>query len=171
GRGMIEHGHTMYEELLHVPFVWKLPASWGRARGRVDDTLIETRSLLPTLFDLVGQPPAEQTSAPSLVPWLLGRPPAEKPYESVAAEANGMFSVRDERWKAILTLETNSWQLYDLEADPGETRDLAGENPEQLAAMQRIFRRWRNGLHPILSGATAVDQETVDSLRALGYLN
>ena len=108
---------------------------------------------------------------PSVLGWLLGRPPAEKPYEYVAAEANGMFSVRDERWKAILTLESNSWQLYDLEADPGETRDLAGENPEQLAAMQRIFRRWRNGLHPILSGATAVDQETVDSLRALGYLN
>jgi len=171
GRGMIEHGHTMYEELLHVPFVWKLPASWGRARGRVDDTLIETRSLLPTLLEVVGQPQVAQTSAPSLMPWLLGRAPAEKPYEYVAAEANGMFSVRDERWKAILTLESNSWQLYDLEADPGEARDLAGENPEQLAAMQRIFRRWRNGLHPILSGATAVDQETVDSLRALGYLN
>jgi len=169
-RGGIEHGHTLYDELLHVPFLWKLPASWGRARGRSVDELIETRSLLPTLFDLVGQPVAKEVSAPSLLPWLTGHPPETKPYAYVAAEANGMFSVRTESRKAIFTAEKDSWQLYDLTSDPGERSDLAASRPRELAEMQGLLRRWRQGLHPIGATAATLDAETEERLRSLGYL-
>ena len=127
-------------------------------------------SLLPTLFDLVGQPVPKEVSAPSLLPWLTGHPPETKPYAWVAAEANGMFSVRTETRKAIFTAEKNSWQLYDLASDPGERTDLAASRPRELAEMQGLLRRWRAGLHPIGATAATLDAETEERLRSLGYL-
>ena len=53
-RGGIEHGHTLYDELLHVPYIWKLPLAWDGGRGRRESGLVETRTLMPTLVDVVG---------------------------------------------------------------------------------------------------------------------
>ena len=54
--GGFDHGTSLYDELLHVPFIWKLPANFGTGRGRSLPPIVEIRSLLPTLFDLAGQP-------------------------------------------------------------------------------------------------------------------
>ena len=169
-RGMIEHGHTMYDELLHVPFLWKLPRSWGRARGASVETLVETRSLLPTLFDLVGQPVPDAVTAPSLLPWLRGRPPGAKPYERIVAEANGMFAVRNERWKLIVTPESAKLELYDLAADPGERTNLAASRPAEVEELRSQLRRWRAALRKQRAEATTVDDESRKELGALGYL-
>jgi arylsulfatase A-like enzyme len=169
-RGGIEHGHTMYDELLHVPFLWKLPASWRRSRGGAVDALIETRSLLPTLFDLVGQPAVRGVSAPSLLPWLHGRAPEAAPYGYVAGETNGMIAVRTARWKLVLTPEQKKQELYDLENDPGERANLAESRPRELAEMQKLLREWRRSLKPIGAAATTLDAETEEELRSLGYL-
>jgi arylsulfatase A-like enzyme len=169
-RGGIEHGHTMYDELMRVPFLWRLPPAWQVAGGRTDDTLVEIRALLPTLFDLVGQPVPPEVTAPSLLPWVLGRPPAEPPFRYVAAESNGIFAVRTERWKLVLTPAEKRTELYDLAADPGERTDLAGARPAELATLQRDLRRWLKGMRPAGGGTTALDDETAAELRSLGYL-
>ncbi len=170
-RGGIEHGQSMHEELLHVPFVWKLPKSWRRMRGHDIDALIETRSLTPTLFDLVGQPIPPEVSAPSLLPWLDGRPPAKAPYEYVAAEANGMLSIRTTRWHLIYTPAKDSWELYDIVADPQELINVATSQPQALDQMKDLLRRWRAGMHPIGAQAMTLDKATEEGLRSLGYLN
>jgi hypothetical protein len=64
--------------------------------------------------------------------------------------------------KLIYTLETGTRELYDLNADPGETRDLAAAEPARADALQRrLFahfqslghdltaKRWRVGLNPV----------------------
>jgi arylsulfatase A-like enzyme len=169
-RGMIEHGHTMYDELLHVPFVWKLPASWGRARGRSVEELVETRSLLPTLFELVGRPVPAAVSAPSLLPWLRGEPPATKPYERIVAEANGMFVVRTERWKLVVTPAESKQELYDLVADPGERTNLAATRPAEVDELRSQLRRWRAALRPQKAESAALDEASLQELKNLGYL-
>jgi len=170
-RGGIEHGHTMHEELLHVPYVWKLPASFGHRRGRSYGGLLETRSLLPTLFELVGQPRPAEVTAPSLLPWIWGPVPTTPPAEFVASEANGMLSIRTDRWHYIFTPATKKLELYDLQSDPHELRDVSGSQPEALDQMQSLMRRWRSGLHPVGADAMTLDKETEEGLRALGYLN
>lgn len=169
-RGGIEHGHTMFDELLHVPFLWKLPAGWGRARGGTVDELVETRALAPTLFDLVGRPPVPGVSAPSLLPWVLGRPPERAPFEYVAGEANGMISIRTREWKLVFTAGPKTWELYDLVNDPGERVNVAESRPRELAEMQNRLREWRRSLRPIGTAATTLDAETEEELRSLGYL-
>ena len=47
-------------------------------------------------------------------------------------------AIRMGRWKAVKTSSTD-WELYDLSVDRSETRNLAGENPQQLSTM---INRW-----------------------------
>ncbi len=169
-RGGIEHGHTMHEELLHVPFVWKLPRSWSVPRGHPSDALVEIRSTLPTLFELVDQPVPVAVGAPSLLPWIAGTADRRSPVEAVVAEANGMFSVRTDRWKLIATKAGERYELYDLEQDPRELDDLASRRPQELAEMKRLLLVWKAGLHPVRSEAAVLDQETTEDLKALGYI-
>ena len=169
-RGGIEHGHALKEELLHVPFVWKLPESWHAGGQRHRNELVETRTLGPTLMALVGQPIPAAVSAPSLLPWLVGAPPAEPPYRILAAESNGMFSVRNERYKLVLQPARQSFELFDLDADPGELRSVAADHPAELEALRSAFRAWRAGLKPLLTSSTQLDEETEGGLRSLGYI-
>lgn len=169
-RGGIEHGHTLKEELLHVPYIWRLPASW-RGRGlRHEAAMVETRTLAPTLMALVGQPIPAAVSAPSLLPWLVGPPPAEPPYRILAAESNGMFEVRNVRFKLLAQPAKKSFELFDLEADPGERRDVAVEHPAEFEELRSAFRAWHSGLHPLSMSSTQLDAETEQGLRSLGYI-
>lgn len=169
-RGGIEHGHTLKEELLHVPYIWRLPASWRGPGLRHERAMVETRTLAPTLMTLVGQPVPATVSAPSLLPWLVGRPPAEPPYKVLAAESNGMFSIRNERFKLVAQPAKKSFELYDLEADPGERHDVAAERPAEFEALRSAFRAWHAGLHPLAMSSTQLDAETEEGLRSLGYI-
>ena len=169
-RGGIEHGHTLKEELLHVPYIWRLPKTW-RGRGQSHEAaMVETRTLAPTLMALVGQPIPPRVSAPSLLPWLAGPRPAAPPYRILAAESNGMFEVRDERFKLLAQPAKKSFELFDLEADPGERRDIAAEHPAEFEALRSAFRAWHAGLHPLAMRSTQLDAETEEGLRSLGYI-
>jgi hypothetical protein len=63
-----EHGHTLYEELLHVPFVVKAP---GIRTGKLD-TPVSLLDLAPTLLELAGAPVPPEMDGHSLVPLLRG---------------------------------------------------------------------------------------------------
>jgi hypothetical protein len=64
-------------------------------------------------------------------------------------------------------------RLYDLERDPGETRDLAAGEPERVAAMREAAQRLRRTVGegeeaPTIE--TELDPEALQSLRSLGYV-
>ncbi len=56
-----------------------------------------------------------------------------------------MFEVRDERFKLVARPSQQSFELFDLETDPGERVDVAAENPAELEALRSAFRAWRAG--------------------------
>ncbi len=169
-RGGIEHGHTLKEELLHVPYIWRLPRSWRGKGLRHETAMVETRTLAPTLMALVGQPIPPAVSAPSLLPWLAGPRPAEPPYRILAAESNGMYEVRDERFKLLAQPAQRSFELFDLVADPGERQDVAAGHPAEFEALRSAFRAWHAGLQPLATSTTQLDPETEQGLRSLGYI-
>lgn len=131
---------AMYDELTRVPLIFAAP---GRVRVGVSDALVSTMDILPTLCDLVGIAPPAGIDGLSLCPLLgdgAGRlergaitavPPSGR--DAVVVEYYGK-----QRWRApIRTLRTRRWkynrylrhgeELYDMESDPWEMRNLAGE--------------------------------------------
>jgi hypothetical protein len=55
--------------------------------------------------------------------------------------------VRQGRWKLVRQGQAE-FALYDLEQDPGETRDLAGTQPQRVAALSRLLEEWNSRMAP-----------------------
>jgi arylsulfatase len=74
------------------------------------------------------------------VPWLTGK--AERVYgpgDAVGEELFGSRFLRQGDWK-ITDIGDGTWRLFDLANDPGETRDLAAEQPGKLAALAAAWQ-------------------------------
>ena len=78
-----------------------------------------------------------------------------------------LTSIRDDRYKYVLAPRP---ELYDLQADRGETRNLAPERPQQAQAMDAALRRLSAGARPPVVSAPAIDADAAERLQALGYI-
>jgi hypothetical protein len=64
------------------------------------------------------------------------------PDETFGGELHGRRTMRQGNWKIVwspIPVGRSSWELFDIDQDPGETRNLSSEEPEVL---QRLVRRW-----------------------------
>jgi arylsulfatase A-like enzyme len=138
GEGLFDHDYffhdfNIYEDTLRVPLLVKLPGG-GHKEIAEQARLID---LMPTLLDLAGIPPDAAAQGASLKPLLTGEGKApEEPY--VFSESSvGSAAVRAGRWKLIR--KPGGAELYDLEADPGEKRDLAAAEKERTAELEKVL--------------------------------
>lgn len=175
--GGVGHGHTLYEELLRVPLLVKLP---GRVRRGGVDVSVSTSSLAATILDLCGKPfPAGYPAAPSLRPYLL---PGGSAPDSAPLLATGLQRIEDREavlfgdFKLVRGMNGGREELYDLARDPGETVNLASTREEKTAEGRRLLDRFeakaaqsRKRLGITRREQVPLDPELEKRLRALGY--
>jgi arylsulfatase A-like enzyme len=136
----------LYEGGIRVPTIVRWPGM--TAAGSRCSTPIISNDYFPTLAEVADQTLNPQhTDGVSLVPLLQGKTIGERPlywhyphYGNQGGMPGG--AVRDGRWKLIEWYE-DSVELYDLESDPSETRNLAKEHAEVVARLQRQLAQWR----------------------------
>ena len=160
-----DHGFTLYDELIRVPLVIRVP---GRTGTTTVPDRVSSIDLMPTVLDLlaVRVPAAAQAQlrGVSLVPAMLGEPArrdvfAETDYRAYTYKR---AVITPEGRKLVYTLESKRRELYDLTADPSETRDLSAAEPAAADELERkLFahfkrighdltaRRWEVGLNPV----------------------
>jgi choline-sulfatase len=155
--GMIRHGFELWEELVRVPLIVKVPGVPPR-RVRARRSGID---LVPTLLDLFKVPfsahgPTDFLSGESLLPDLLHAVAADPERPVLVDMARGPYNA--ERRALIvddqkLTLsEGRVLGLYDLAEDPGEKRDLSADKPRVLA-MREKFAALVSRLRPVAVAA------------------
>jgi len=149
----------VYEGGIRVPLIiWRPGLSDA---GRVITDPMHAADLLPTILDLagLGQAIPGNLDGASLAP-LLDGPAVSLPERPLLWHfphynmhgSRPATALRQGDFKLIHFYETDSQELYDLRQDPGETRDLAPEQPGQLAAMVEALEAGlaRTGaLHPL----------------------
>jgi len=127
--------------------------------------LVYLFDLYPTLCELVGVEVPSTAEGRSLVPILRGE--QEGVRDAIfTAYLDVQRAVRDERWKLIRYPLSNVNQLFDLDEDPSELRDLSGaaEHAATLARMFELLRREREAfgdravLFPPVRGAGPGDR-------------
>lgn len=131
---------SLYEGGIRVPFVVAGPGVRAAATSRVP---IHTADVLPTLLELTGagDPPAT-TDGRSFAAVLRGAGPEGRPdalYWYYPHSDTPMAAVRQGDDKLVLFLATGREELYDVRADPGETRDRAGAEPPRARALRRLL--------------------------------
>ena len=151
-----EHGwydkRWMFEESLSMPFIMKWP---GVAKaGAESRALIQNIDYAPTFLDIAGVEIPADMQGKSLVPVIKaeGKKTAdwrEAVYYLYTGEATHAVArhdgVRDSRHKLMYFPKTKEWMLFDLEKDPQEMNNLAGEKGYEtvLAAMKETYAKLR----------------------------
>lgn len=166
----VGHGHAVYEELLRVPFLMRLDGVLPA--GRRVETDVGLVDLAPTLLDLVGLEIPERMQGQSLLPDVDAKgAPTARPHFAYAA-APSSESVSFGRWKLIRDAgeEPSRFALFDLERDPREQSDVAGEHPVVAGTLAQMLRGQRGAAGASeKAGAGELPEEVLENLRALGY--
>ena len=143
-----------YEGSAHIPFVLWLPRSWREKVRPVIDCPVTLCDVMPTLLDLAGLPVPEGLDGQSLKPLLSGvsdgTPMAGRTYihgehSTCYSEEQEMQFVTDGHSKYIWFPRGEREQFFDLDTDPHELRDLAGQ-----AGRQADMACWRDRLISVL---------------------
>lgn len=187
--GMIDHLLSMYDSTLHVPLVARYP---GRFEGGVrEDGLVSLVDIAPTILDVCGcsrAVPGLQAARRSLCgairePGSLVIAENDRPMNGmkvmrgrfpdfdVAGIDNRMRAVRTDRHKLIWR-EGVGTELYDLEADPGETRDLGSADADLHDRLMEHLDAWQRRMPAPGAGGgpRPVDRQSMEALRSLGYV-
>lgn len=171
------HGNNLHEEVLRVPLIVRHPPRFPA--GRVVAEPVELVDLFPTILDVAGiEPPGDRDGR--LLDEAAAQPGrtihAKLELDWTRAEVMLRFP-----WKLHVRRERYGKpevQLYDLASDPGETRDLSGEQPYRvevmLAELQDRHMR-RGGNRWLLNAARRANarelpEEVAEPLRELGYV-
>jgi arylsulfatase A-like enzyme len=170
------HGHSLFNELLHVPLILRLPGVLPAGR-RVAATarLID---VAPTVLELVGAPePDSSWEGKSLLPLIdgtEGSSPGWIAFSERVLYGLEQKAAQSDRWKWIAHLDQGRLELYDLAADPGEVENRIEdglEGPEELLA---AFSEWMERMPGDEIGEPLAEEnlsaEERKRLRALGYL-
>jgi arylsulfatase A-like enzyme len=182
-RGWIGHTRTLYEELVRVPMILRLPG--GDHAGRVVETPVSVVDVAPTVLDLAGiGAPESAFHGRSLLP-ALGAEPAEPAGAAVLVEVDYEPPRADAKFprlhrralvlgrhKLIRDELSGRVELYDVISDPHERDDRAAAQPEVVRALQDEMDRQ---LELLDAGSGAGERlelspEQLEHLRALGYV-
>ena len=113
------HGHSVYQELLWIPYILRLPGVVPAGK-RISEA-VSSMSIFPTVLDAVGVAPPNVLEDRSVLPWVRGGPPPAVPV-AFSDFLDDRRVIRAGRWKLILrgTNET----MFDLQSDPTEQKEL-----------------------------------------------
>jgi arylsulfatase A-like enzyme len=137
--GGLDHGASLYQEQLHVAMMIRFP---GYGRRQDIHTPVRTLDIFPTVFAALGLDGPSTVDGMSLLPLMRGQS-LDLP---VFAESDYRLFVhlrmlREGKYKLILDLLDGKRELYDLEADPGEKRDLSSGDPRRTYEMEQALRK------------------------------
>jgi arylsulfatase A-like enzyme len=178
-RGWLGHSVTLYQELVRVPLLVKLPG----VAPRVVETPVSLLDVAPTLLDFLGiqAPPNLDGRVLDLEGEVLEGPVYSETYNPQIhrpgrAHPISLRAIVSGRWKLVLDGIGGRATLYDLAADPGERAGRPAWGHPRGESLERELRDWarrmsrKRGLGPAPNAEELFTPEQRENLEALGYL-
>jgi choline-sulfatase len=172
-KSLMDHGTSVYQDQVHVPLLIKFPEQREPAE---QNSLVSGVDLYPTVMEAVSAP----------IGRYLGGLPLQRASGRLARTVFAEFypewdmwsifprfhriqrAMFRDSWKFILSSD-GEWELYNLSTDPGEIRNVIGEQRQVAAQMEAVLSAWQKNLAPV-NGPSGTDKDTLDRLKSLGYV-
>jgi choline-sulfatase len=175
GHGEKAHGVFLYDETIHVPLLFKMPAESSEGKR------VEGRAMLvdvtPTILQAVGVAIPKQVQGESLLPVIRAGARQKFPDQPAFSETDyprkafGWSSLRAWRTGKYLFVEAPRRELYDQTVDPDAEHNLAASSQavtDTLTSQVDAFRQKTSAAETAAKGP--VDPEEQEKLAALGYV-
>lgn len=182
--GCFDHTRTLYDELIHIPLLVRMPQRWKPPS--VEDEPISLLALGPLIAEWLGVPfPAcdgAQVGEGRQVKPVFAvtgyqreylTETEDQPWQHKKDRPELLRAVRTPRWKLLLDQQDEPIELYNLETDSREQRNLVSEAEEVVQELLQVFHDAEepaNKLDPQSDQSHDMDDEVVKRLRDLGYL-
>jgi len=184
--GETTHGHNLHRETVHVPLLIASPDRRAVPPGHLSQR-VSSLDIFPTILEMAGVDRPKAIEGRSLVPMMRG---VDDEGEGGARVIGSQLVVDGRAWSALYVgndkiirvrppaddpAARSVTMLYRTDEDPGERHDLSASDPETVArlagSLEALEKVWgiagRGGKRP----GEKVDRETLEQLKALGYIN
>lgn len=142
----------LYEGGIRVPMIVKWPGKGDK--GTVCNEPVISTDFFPSILEMTGLDlmPQQHQDGKSFVPALTGKPFERGPvfwhfphYSNHGMQSPG-GAIRKGKYKLLDYFEYGSYQLFDLDADPGESEDLAKSMPDIANSLHKELKAWRKNV-------------------------
>jgi len=178
----LEHGFYLFEEAMRIPLIMRYP---GRIpAGKVVGGNVELMDVAPTILELTGaEDPIPRSQGRSLTSLIDGKGMARREreiflqrrfYESDTVSGKPVkgekYAVISGKWKYIEARDEGTQELFDMEQDPREKKNLAADFPEKVGELSAVLQKIVRNLSDQASSANqSVSDEDAERLRSIGY--
>jgi choline-sulfatase len=143
--GVYFHGAEIWDEVVRVPLIIRVP---DRRKRRIAQR-VSGVDIAPTILDMAGLPRDPAARGESLGPWLAGAARAERPI-LIDQPQNPYYKAKrafiDHGMKLHHLIDSNTYRLFDLNRDPGETHDLAREDATALRTIRQAYAAYTSDI-------------------------
>jgi arylsulfatase A-like enzyme len=167
--GEAGHGIFVYQSTLRIPLIVRVP----RFSPKRVSELVRIVDVMPTVLDVLGghHRPTDGTSLVSLMTGQITHVDLDAYSESLYPRRFGWAELRTIRAGRFKFVSAPRPELYDLEKDPAETRNLYHERVDLAAVMNAALDRVAIPSRADMTAASAPESELVERLAALGYVS
>lgn len=162
------HGHSLYEEMLHIPLVAWHPG----IKGAVRSDLVSLIDVLPSALNWLGiEAPENQLPGMPLPAGTDGQRETEDPrvvYASGIAYGPEGIAVREGQLKSIMRFPDEDFQYFDLSRDPMELRPTKSDR--LTMRFDTLTGDYIDMKKESIAFRPEVDEQTLEHLKSIGYL-
>lgn len=171
------HGEFLYDHQVRIPLIFRWKGELPE--GGVVRELFAAADLAPTILELVGDEGLAGEDGTARAALVRGRGGAGA--EQVVVQRRSFANPEQPRLageefalirgsRKLIVNELEGAELYDLDADPGEEKDIAPFEPATVAELTERLRAWLRS-HPPAGPGEGPDREKLEQLRSLGYVD
>jgi choline-sulfatase len=176
GEGLGEHGEEthglfLYDSTLHIPLILK--TAGAAHHGVVIDAQVRTTDILPTILEATGVSAPAELNGESLLPLIKTQAPS---HLELFGETDyplrwGWAPLRALRTETAKLIEAPRAELYDLQADPKELKNLFATDSSKVQSMQAEMAKWTAKLPPSSTSSAKPGETLPDPKDKVGVQN